>query len=282
MTIIPHPFPALAAEYRGELARMVQTRQPEAHAAAVRIMPLMPHYQNVAWKTGVKPVVLAALMERESGSKLNTYLGNGQSLHQVTTIVPKNRGPFPTWDAGAIDALHLDGLDKVAGLDGGWSPERALYEEEEWNGFGPRGHGRHTGYLWAGTNIYAETGYGKYVDDGKWNPTFRDPQLGCVPIMIELIKLDPSLDLTPSLLAMVGTGAGQPIIVPPAPVPLVFALGSIGWVQKRLNDVQDAGLIMDGSFGRKTKAAVREYQAAHPPLEVDGIPGPATVAVLNA
>ena len=50
---------------------------------------------------------------RESNFNFDTYLGNGQSLARVTTIVPKGRGPFTGPDAfinGAIDALRLEGF----------------------------------------------------------------------------------------------------------------------------------------------------------------------------
>ena len=52
----------------------------------------------------------------------------------------KGRGPFPTWEAGAIDALDLDRLNQVTD----WSPERASYEIEKFNGFGYRAKGVNT------------------------------------------------------------------------------------------------------------------------------------------
>lgn len=38
---------------------------------------------------------------------------------------------------------------------------------------------------------------------------------------------------------------------------------------------------LDGVMGLKTRAAVRSFQADHPPLAVDGIPGPATRAAID-
>jgi hypothetical protein len=50
----------------------------------------------------------------------------------VKAPLVQGRGPFPSWEAGAIDALHLDHVDQVAN----WCWPKALYECEAWNGFG--------------------------------------------------------------------------------------------------------------------------------------------------
>lgn len=52
-------------------------------------------------------------------------------------------------------------------------------------------------------------------------------------------------------------------------------------LQTKLNLAGDYGLQVDGDFGRKTEAAVRDYQAKHN-LEIDGIVGKHTCAMLNS
>ncbi|WP_422745243.1 N-acetylmuramoyl-L-alanine amidase [Mycobacterium sp. WMMD1722] len=55
-------------------------------------------------------------------------------------------------------------------------------------------------------------------------------------------------------------------------------------LQRRLKHAYAAyagGLDIDGSFGARTEAAVREFQRRTPGLEVDGIVGPATAAALR-
>ena len=56
------------------------------------------------------------------------------------------------------------------------------------------------------------------------------------------------------------------------------------YLQSRLNLASEVTthLAVDGAFGPKTKAAVREFQTAHPPLEVDGVVGPQTWPVVEA
>jgi lysozyme family protein len=265
-----HPYNALRDEYIRLLAACQITERMQALAAAKRILALKPRYAEVSAQTGVPVLWLMVINERESGSSLYTYLGNGQPLRQVTTLVPAGRGPFASWEAGAIDALHLDHVDQVAD----WCWPKALYECEAWNGFGPRMHNRHTGYLWAGTNIYDG---GKYVSDGVWDAGAWDRQLGCVPLMKTLVQLDASLDLP----AAVAADTAKPVPAP-LPVPLGHDGGDHGvaWLQDALNTVQQSGLRVDGSYGRLTRMAVRQFQTARG-LDVDGVAGPLTLAALE-
>lgn len=110
-------------------------------------------YLLVYGKTGVPWYVIAALHNRESDADFTTYLGNGESLNRVTHLVPKGRGPFASWESGAIDALALDGLDQVKewtvaappsaseGPARQFNAARACFEIEKFNGFGYRKRG---------------------------------------------------------------------------------------------------------------------------------------------
>jgi len=213
-----------------------------------------PRYRAVSAATGVPVILLATLHNRESDANFNTYLGNGEPLNRVTRLVPKGRGPFPSWEAGAKDALHIDRLDEVKD----WSWAKALYYGELWNGFGPRNHGIYTGYLWAGTNHYTR---GKYVADGVWDPGHVDEQLGIVPLMKRLAELDASLDLP------------GPEASPAAALPN-FLLSPVS-IQQALNALGFGPLVEDGNIGRLTRAAIRAFQRAHN-LDPDGIVGPLT------
>ena len=113
-----HPYLSLQGEYLDDLSKLVITRAEEAMKRAEEILPLKSHYEPVAEETKAPVVFLMALNERESGSSLRTYLANGERLNRVTRLVPKGRGPWPTFEAGCIDGLayeHLVGLDWSAG-----------------------------------------------------------------------------------------------------------------------------------------------------------------------
>jgi len=149
-------------------------------------------YQAIEAATGVTWPHIAVLHRRESDADFHTYLGNGEPLNRVTRLVPKGRGPFNepnAFEKGAIDALHLDGLDKV--ID--WRLEKILYYCEIFNGAGYDQRGLPSPYVWGGTNAQKP---GKYVADGKWSGTAIDSQPGCAPILAMIAKLDPTVIFT--------------------------------------------------------------------------------------
>ena len=180
-------YAELKSEYT-QLWRSIEIR-PEKRELVMRIArKLMRHkaqYLAVERRAGVPWFVVAALHNRESDADFATYLGNGEPLDRKTTLVPKGRGPFDSWEAGAADALALDGLDQVKT----WSPERACFEIEKFNGFGYRKRGVHSPYLWSFSNHYAR---GKYVADGRFSSTHVDEQCGAIPILKAIMELDDS------------------------------------------------------------------------------------------
>jgi peptidoglycan hydrolase-like protein with peptidoglycan-binding domain len=137
----------------------------------------------------------------------------------------------------------------------------------------------HSPYLWAGTNNYES---GKYVADGVWSSAAVDQQLGIVPVMRKMIELAPDLAFAGKVAA-----APVPIAAPPVPAPAPLGLGTHGehdtrWLQRGLNLMRVDGtpLLEDGSYGRRTRAAVLAFQRARG-IEADGIAGPATATALE-
>jgi lysozyme family protein len=122
-------FEDLRSDYASLWLRMeVQPDKVQAvNAIANRLLGSKSVYQKVSQTTGVPWFVIAALHNRESDADFDTYLGNGEALNHVTRLVPKGRGPFPSWEAGAIDALDLDRLNLVTD----WSPERHCANRRE-------------------------------------------------------------------------------------------------------------------------------------------------------
>ena len=177
------------SELKSDFARLWDSMdvRPDKRELVTRIArKLIRHkaqYQTVEARTGVPWFVIAALHNRESDADFSTYLGNGEPLNRRTTLVPKGRGPFEDWAAGAVDALALDGLDQVKA----WTPERACFEIERFNGFGYRKRGINSPYLWSFSNHYER---GKYVADGRFSPTHVDQQCGAIPVLRQLVELD--------------------------------------------------------------------------------------------
>lgn len=273
-----HPFEVLRPEFTQQIAR-ARIRPECEHVldqSGHRLLHDKAIYIRIFEATGVPVAALMALAEREMTGNLHCYLGNGQRLTMRTTIVPKNRGPFAdTPDGfvkGALDALHLDGLDQIADTPEGWSAERFAYESELWNGFGYRAHGIPSPYVFGGTTVQRA---GKFIRDHVYSATkpdgtpLMDPQLGTIAIVEKLFELDPSLKF-----AEIGAKTDAPPVAPQAPPVGVGGGVDVRTLQSHL------GIRVDGIYGRGTKEAVRVYQQSHG-LVVDGLAGPQTLKSLG-
>lgn len=161
-------------------------RVAEFNRYAGRLLANKERYVAIEKRTGVPWWLIAVLHMRESDANFGTYLGNGQSLKRRTTIVPKGRGPFASFEDGAVDALRIDRLTEVKD----WRIEKALYYCEIFNGAGYHNKGLPSPYVWGGTNQQKP---GKYVRDGVFSRTTWDGQPGCAPILATMAKLDPTI-----------------------------------------------------------------------------------------
>lgn len=159
-------------------------------AIAKRLVASKGRYQAVEAKTGVPWFVIAVIHMRESSQSWSRSLAQGDPINQVSTHVPKGRGPFATWEAAAIDALVNCGPYLSRNKD--WSVGGTLARLEEYNGLGYYFKGRPSPYVWAGTNQYIA---GKYVSDGVYDPNHVDTQPGCAGLILAMIALDPSIKM---------------------------------------------------------------------------------------
>jgi lysozyme family protein len=181
-------FTELSPEYKIDLAACHLMKIQAAELVAHRLLQSKPRFLALQQASGVPALWTMPTFERE-GPDFNAYFGNGDPLDKPTHDVPRNRGPFKTWEDGALDALKLDEITEPPEL-GEWTWEWALWTWERWNGFGPRDHGRPSGYLWSGTSIYKG---GKYIADGVWSRGTVDKQLGTVIIAKCIAQLDPEI-----------------------------------------------------------------------------------------
>ena len=184
-----YKFQELSGEISKSIDSAVLRNDPSVMLAARCAIRNAKKYEYVSRMTGVPVIWLMAVHEREAGGRFDTYLGNGEPLCRVTKLEPKGRGPFSTWESGALDALHLRGWDNIKD----WTWERACYEAERWNGFGYREyHGVPSPYVWGSTSIQKP---GKYVSDGRWDSSVMDKQPGCFALMKAIVELEPSYNI---------------------------------------------------------------------------------------
>lgn len=177
-------FQSMAAGYRNMWSSMKITRVAQCDAAARRIMAARARYLAVERQVGVPWFVIGLWHMRESANNFAGVLHNGQHIigtGRLTTLVPKGRGPFSTWEQAAIDALKFKGLHQIAA----WPIERIGYESERFNGFGYLGR-VNSPYVWAGSSHYVR---GKYVADGVYDAGHVDQQLGCLPVLKALCNM---------------------------------------------------------------------------------------------
>lgn len=177
-------------EYAKQWDRMVikSSRRLEFEQIARELRDNMKRYQTVEDRSGVPWWLIAAIHIRESDGDFSTYLGNGDPLNKKTTHVPKGRGPFKTWEDGAVDAFKYDGLTSVKD----WRLEKALYYAEILNGTGYDHKGLPSPYLWGGTNIQKR---GKYTSDGHWSSKTWDQQPGVAPMIWALSQISTNVQL---------------------------------------------------------------------------------------
>jgi len=181
---------------------------PTFKAVADRLIFQKPRYVAVSNALKAKGYTIpwefiAVAHNRESNGDFTTYLGNGQKLNKKTTIVPKGRGPFNTWEEGAIDALL--NAPPYAAKNKDWSVGGTLTKLEEYNGLGYARMDKPSPYLWAGTDQYSK---GKYTSDGKYDANHVDQQLGVAGLLKFMNYGAPVTKATPAVAA----GAGAAVL----------------------------------------------------------------------
>jgi lysozyme family protein len=236
-------------------------RREEARNVGARIMEGKPHYLVIQERTKVPWWFTGLCHYRESTFDFETYLGNGEPLSRRTRLEPKGRGPFSSFEEGAVDAFKIKGW--IGARD--WGIERASYRLETFNGFGYHGKGVNSPYLYGGSILYGppEAKAGKYTRDHYFDPNYVEKQLGTLVVLKALITLDESIKVEES---------------PPDVVERDdLVVHGILWVQQSLNKLgARPRLEEDGINGPLTMALVRRFQKEND-LEVDGLAGPQTI-----
>lgn len=185
-----YSYDALKSSYTAMWQGLIVTKPGEATTQAKAIINGKARLMALQVRTGVPWFVIGILIVREAGLR-NGQLDWGACLHngqriigtgRKTTLVPKGRGPFKTFEDAAVDALK-----DYAGST--WSPEYIGYTLEKFNGFGYRKHGIPSPYIVGGTNKQRP---GKYVADGVYNANVMDVQVGGFAILKIVMSMDAS------------------------------------------------------------------------------------------
>lgn len=150
--------------------------------AALRIIEGMERYQKIEKKTKVPWLFIGAIHELECNCDFNKQMLNGEPWNEKTTLVPKNLGPWNSWEESAIDK---NSLGRIAIYD--WNIGRLGKEAEKWNGLGYVYKNKNSPYLWSGSNH--GIGSGKYVADGEYDENAVSDQIGVMVIVKYIEKM---------------------------------------------------------------------------------------------
>ncbi len=279
-----HPFAVLEPEYLHLLSTAKVTRPQVVSRGVDEIERVLASYEDTGAVTNIPPAWIGPTDCRESDCNPRCGIGQGDPWSQVSRHVPAGHGPFASKATADEFYLHYDHIDALP-AGGAWSLAYAVFCWEAWNGWGPRNHGRISGYPWSCTDVYDTPAYGghgrggKYVEDGVWDPNKLDPQPGAVALYLELVRRHPSLAIAgaPPLVAV----TAPPLV--PAPPPVGVHDGEA--LQAALNKLgADPQLAVDGNLGRMTRRAVFAFQlkAGFTGKDVDGLAGPKTWDAINA
>jgi lysozyme family protein len=278
-----HPYQVLQPEYERFLSSVKVTRSQTVSRGVDEIERVLASYEQTSAANNIPAAWIGPTDCRESDCNPRCGIGQGDPWSQVSRHVPAGYGPFTSKAEADKFYLHYDHIDVLAVGVSAWTLAYACWKWEIWNGFGPRAHGRISGYLWSCTDAYDTPTYGghglagKYIADGKWDPDKLDPQPGAVALYLELIRRHPSLAIAADApLPVVAAGPLVPVLPPPDGVHDAASL------QTLLNALgANPPLVVDGNYGRNTRRAVMAFQTANG-LDVDGLAGPLTWQKINA
>lgn len=135
-------------------------------------------YKAISAKTGVPWQVIAVIHYREANQNWASNLAQGDPWNKKSIHVPAGRGPFPSFEDAAYDALT--NCPPFAAHNKDWSVGGTLALLEKYNGLGYANKGLPSPYVWSGTNQYKS---GKYIRDGVFSATTVDKQLGVAGIL---------------------------------------------------------------------------------------------------
>lgn len=214
------PAPTLSALREGYQnmwnSTVIDKNESLVESVAKKLEANKDRYKKVADQFGMPWQVIAVIHQRESSANFSSVLHNGERIigtGRKTTLVPKGRGPFSSWEEAAIDALNLRGTSNIKV----WDIPQVLHFLEGYNGWGYFFKHKNSPYMWSHTNHYKDSAGdvgdpegGKYVADGRYDPNHYDQQIG----VVALLKKLPPISTQPKHIPGINPPPAQPEPVP--------------------------------------------------------------------
>jgi lysozyme family protein len=190
MTDIPRLIAANAA--RWPQCVILKKRAAEVAALARRLVAAKSRYQKISTSTGVPWFDIAVIHQREASQDFACSIAQGDPWNDISTHVPRGRGPFASFEDAAIDALVKCAPFAARWRD--WSAGGTLTLFELYNGPGYENfHHEASPYNWAATNLEM---WGKYTSDGHWSAQVWDTQIGCAAMLKAMMVADPTIEFS--------------------------------------------------------------------------------------
>jgi lysozyme family protein len=251
--------PTLSDEYQNlfDTCHVRPEHDDELGVTVARVKQNRSRYEAVGNPLRIPWYVVGVIHCLEASFSFSSHLHNGDPLAARTVHEPPNRPPGEppfSWEASAIDALQMRGLDQVTS----WNLPPTLYELEGYNGFGYRL--RHpevlTPYLWSFSDHYTQ---GKYIADGTFSPTAVSKQCGAAVLlrrMAELGVIEFRPDGTPLTNGVDGMTFDR--LGPLIRFSSTTKSSLVEDLQKLLNTVPGIFVKVDGVPGKKTSDAFKK------------------------
>ena len=259
---MPTLTPTLRQEYEDlfKTCQVKPERASEVEHTVSQIASNKARYNTVSVVTGVPWYLIGIIHSLECSPSFKQHLHNGDPLTARTVHVPKGRPksgqpPFP-WEDSAKDSLDYEGFTD----QNDWSLAASLWRFERYNGWGYRGKGINSPYLWSFSQHYTR---GKYVRDGEWSDTAVSQQCGAAVLLRRMVER--GLAQLPN--QPVPKPDAGPLVVPystrkpRSEETLTRAMELQNW----LNTFPGIFLRVDGICGDKTSAAYMQVTGSYLP-----------------
>jgi len=171
-------------------------RKPEVMSVSQRLCApeskaLYQRVSALVWGTPDRWWFVAIVHEREASGNFKASIAQGDPWNERSTHIPRGIGPFQSF----VDAAQFT-LRKLPPYPAKWSDWTiggvlALFIQ--YNGTGYEDwHHEVSPYDWGATNVEE---IGKYIADGKYDPTVWDTQIGCAALIKGMMEVDSSIKI---------------------------------------------------------------------------------------